>query len=180
MSVSTATRKWTLEELHGLPDDGNRYELVHGELLVTPAPTAVHETILARLSRILDRFVEAQGLGLVYRPRSVIRRRPRSEVEPDLYVSAEIVDYDAAPIPMLVVEVLSPYTRRRDESIKRAYYLDEVGVPEYWMIDPDAGTLRVARRAGPDVTYEGMMVWAPPASDSLSFDVRDLFPSRTP
>src|SRR6476646_4325149 len=88
MSMPNTARAWTLAELHRLPDDGNKYELVYGELFVTPAPTEEHETIAASLSRSLVPFVEAQGLGLVYHPRAVVQRR-KSEVEPDIMVRAE-------------------------------------------------------------------------------------------
>ena len=57
-------KKWTLEELHSLPDDGNKYELIRGQLFVTPPPTDAHETICARLHRLLDPYVAANGLGL--------------------------------------------------------------------------------------------------------------------
>ncbi|MGQ0537659.1 MAG: Uma2 family endonuclease, partial [Gemmatimonadaceae bacterium] len=111
--MATATKRWTLEELHSLPDDGNKYELINGELLVTPPPTDEHETIIARLSRILDPYVAKHGLGLVYRPRSVVRTEG-SEVEPDLMVRQpqghRKAKWESAPIPSLVVEVLSPYT----------------------------------------------------------------------
>ena len=79
-------KKWTVEELHSLPDDGNTYELVHGELFVTPAPTLLHETVLARLTRILDPYVAANDLGYVYRPRAVIMVGDDTEVEPDFMV----------------------------------------------------------------------------------------------
>lgn len=82
-----ATRPWTLAELHRLPDDGNKYELVRGELFVTPPPSTGHEDILARLSRILDPYVAEQRLGYVYHPRSVMEL-DGSEVEPDLMVRA--------------------------------------------------------------------------------------------
>src|SRR5438045_5594867 len=68
-----AIRPWTLEELQRLPDDGNKYELVRGELFVTPAPSEDHETIAARLSNILSQYVERHGLGLVFLPRAVFR-----------------------------------------------------------------------------------------------------------
>ena len=64
--ANRAKKRWTLEELDSLPDDGNKYELIHGELFVTPAPTFQHETILARLTRILDPYVAANNLGFVY------------------------------------------------------------------------------------------------------------------
>ena len=93
--MPTETKRWTLEELHGLPeDDGNSYELAYGELWVTPAPTDRHETILARLARILDPYVEAQGLSLVYRARAVIRVGRDVEVEPDLMVRQPHPDPD--------------------------------------------------------------------------------------
>ena len=85
MLMATQTKRWTLEELHRLPDDGNKYELVRGNLFVTPAPTEAHETILARLTMILVPYVAANELGLVYRPRAVVRF-DGSEVEPDLMV----------------------------------------------------------------------------------------------
>src|SRR5438270_1344414 len=87
MAVSTETRPWTIEELHRLPDDGNKYEVLDGELFVTPAPSEAHEDILAHLTRIIDPFVARHNLGYVYHPRSVVRTQG-SEVEPDLMVRA--------------------------------------------------------------------------------------------
>ena len=85
MEMATKLKRWTLDEVHRLPEDGNKYELVRGDLFVTPPPTDDHESILARVSRSLDPYVEANGLGLVYHPRSVVRFEG-SEVEPDLMV----------------------------------------------------------------------------------------------
>jgi Uma2 family endonuclease len=51
--MANPTRRWTIDELYSLPDDGNKYELVRGQLFVTPAPSDAHETIAARLARIL-------------------------------------------------------------------------------------------------------------------------------
>src|SRR4051794_26209806 len=88
MQMATATKLWTLPEVHSLPDDGNTYELVPGVLYVTPPPLDEHETIAARLARILDPYVAAQGLGLVFRPKAVFRIGKDVEVEPDLMVRA--------------------------------------------------------------------------------------------
>src|SRR5437879_10945231 len=85
MHMATQTKRWTLEELHSLPDDGNKYELVRGDLFVTPPPSEEHETILARLHALLIPYVAANALGMVYSPRSVVRF-DGSEVEPDLMV----------------------------------------------------------------------------------------------
>src|SRR5215470_17543781 len=73
MHMAAAIKHWTLDELHRLPDDGNKYELVRGELFVTPAPSVGHETILARLSRALEPYVAQHGLGFVFHPRAVVR-----------------------------------------------------------------------------------------------------------
>ena len=80
MAMPAATKRWTLEELHSLPDDGNKYELIHGALYVTPPPSPGHDTIIARLTAVLVPYVVGQNLGLVFHPRSVIRWRG-SEVE---------------------------------------------------------------------------------------------------
>lgn len=161
MAVAAAIKSWTLQELHSLPDDGNKYELLEGELLVTPAPAPMHELVLARLTHLLVPYVEANGLGYVYRPRAVIRQKPRSEVEPDLFVSREIRDYDRAPTPLLVVEVLSPYTRKRDVEMKRAFYLSARGIPEYWIVDPEARAVIVNREGSPDERVAAQLAWAP-------------------
>jgi Uma2 family endonuclease len=179
MSVAIKTKKWTLEELHSLPDDGNKYELVRGELFVTPPPAGDHETIAARIARILDPYVERHGLGLVYRPRAVFRFEG-SEVEPDLMVRREQLkgtkDWDEAPHPTLIVEILSPSTRRRDQNQKRQYYVDS-RIPEYWIVDSDRRVFLVVRPGEPDMEVRGVLTWTPPGVASpLTFDVARVFP----
>jgi Uma2 family endonuclease len=161
MLVAT-TKTWTLEELHSLPDDGNKYELVHGELFVTPAPAPSHETVTARLARALEAYVVEHDLGYVFRPRAVIEHEG-SEVEPDLQVRkmpAANTPWDAWPVPILVVEILSPSTRRRDREQKRRFYL-EVGVPDYWIVDPEARTITSVRGARYDIVASDSIAWAP-------------------
>ena len=176
--VPTNAKVWTLEELHSLPDDGNKYELVHGELFVTPAPTVQHEVILARLTRLLVPFVEANGLGEVYRPRSVIQFRG-SEVEPDLMVRESHPEPDAGweawPVPLLVVEVISPGTRRRDREQKKAFYR-EAGVTEYWIVDPERRNVTVVRVREDDHVQGDRVEWRPPGREAmLTVAVDNLF-----
>ena len=179
MHMATTTKHWTLEELQSLPDDGNKYELVHGELFVTPAPSLGHETIIARLNALLVPYVAAQGLGLVYHARSVVRRK-KSEVEPDLMVrqppSSHGNEWEKAPLPILVVEVLSDSTRRRDREQKRDFYIDDARIPEYWIVDPERRTITSVRAGAEDHIASETMTWAPAgAMEPLTFAVSDIF-----
>lgn len=175
MAVS-ATRPWTLEDLERMPDDGNKYEVVRGELFVTPPPSAPHQDIIARLAHMLDGYVHEEELGWVYQARSVIRRRG-SETEPDLFVSQALgADWSATPTPSLVVEVLSRATRRRDLDQKKIYYLEDAGVPEYWIIDRESRTVRVARFALDDMVVPDVLEWHPRGAErALRIDLSRLF-----
>jgi Uma2 family endonuclease len=180
LAVSTQIKPWTLEELHRLPDDdGNKYELLDGELFVTPAPAEVHEEILARLTRLIVPFVATHGLGNVFHPRAVVRTQG-SELEPDLMVrplrTAPLVkDWEDAPVPILVVEVLSPTTRRRDLTKKRGFYM-RIGVAEYWVVDPDRESVRVARPGCDEREPSEALVWAPAnAANDLIIPLTSIF-----
>src|SRR5262245_37393422 len=103
MHMAAHARPWTLEDLDRLPDDGNKYELLRGELAVTPPPNTGHETIGARLNALLVPFVARNELGLVYLPHSVIEDG-ESRAEPDLSVRRAIlgdIAWQAAPVPLL-------------------------------------------------------------------------------
>ena len=178
MRMAPTTKQWTLEELHSLPDDGNKYEIIDGELFVTPPPNADHETILARLTRLLEPFVAAQELGFVYHPRAVLRIAG-SEVEPDLMVrrppARKGTDWSDLPLPILIVEVLSPSTRRRDRQHKRDFYLAQ-GIPEYWIVDPEREAVTVVRPGHDDRTVDDALVWHPAsAREALTITVREIF-----
>ena len=181
MHMATKLKRWTLEELHSLPDDGNKYELIHGELFVTPAPTDDHETILARLTRLLDGYVEANDLGHVYHPRAVLRYQG-SEVEPDLMVRQEAPglgnEWERAPLPVLIVEVFSPSTRRRDQNQKRDFY-SEVRIPEYWMADPERRAITVIRLGQAPLTVFETIVWQPRGvTEPLTIPLAEIFGPR--
>ena len=178
MYMAAAIKHWTLDELHRLPDDGNKYELVRGELLVTPPPSVTHEMILARLSQLIEPFVAEHRLGFVFHPRAVIRTQG-SEAEPDLMVRAAAPpntrDWERLPVPILVVEVLSGATRRRDLGSKRDFYVD-IGVAEYWVVDPKAKTVRVVRAGSADEACADEITWGPSgAANALTIRVPELF-----
>ena len=176
--MSMPTKAWTLEELHRLPDDGNKYELIRGELFVTPPPSVDHEELLARLHELLARYVDKHGLGRVYRPRAVIRF-DGSEAEPDLMIRSVSPGvhgnaWEKLPPPLLVVEALSPTTRRRDLVNKREYYLD-AGAGEYWVIDAERREIRVIRRGEQDVIARDSLVWRAEQDQPLVLDFVALF-----
>jgi Uma2 family endonuclease len=168
---------WTLEELHRLPDDGNKYELVRGELFVTPAPSPAHERLAVVLTDILIDYVRQEKLGRVFRPRAVVRYQG-SEVEPDIAVRAwteRPVPWDKAPVPLLVVEILSDVTRLRDRGPKRQLYLD-AGITTYWIVDGDARTIRVIQPGLEDAVEADVVIWDPAeAREPFTLDVRAVF-----
>jgi Uma2 family endonuclease len=179
MAMPDTIARWTLPELHRLPDDGNRYELVRGELFVTPPPSVAHQEIVAVLADLLQPYVAKHGLGRLHFPRSVVRVGTDSEVEPDLMVrpipDRTPASWNDVPLPILVIEVMSATTRRRDRVEKRALYVD-AGVPEYWIVDREHRTIRVVRPGSEDAGLSTTLIWHPSgASEPLVIDVGLLF-----
>lgn len=171
-------RAWTLDDLDRLPDDGNRYEVLHGELFVTPPPSTDHETAIARLNQRLVPFVEKHGLGLVFIGHPVIRT-PESHLEPDLIVRqppAPRSKWESAPVPILVVEVLSPSTAWRDRGPKRDFYVNDVKVPDYWIVDVETRTVTTIRAGASDTVAPDPFEWAPPGvAVSLVLTLNEIF-----
>ena len=178
MLMALATSSWTLAEFDRLPDDGNKYELIDGELFVTPAPSPAHERLALVMNRILWPYVRAERLGDVHTPRAVVRAEG-SEVEPDLMVRGATVPlpekWELMPTPSLVVEILSRTTHRRDHEQKRGFYL-RLGIAEYWLVDRWSRSIRVVRRDAVDVVAESILEWQPSgASEALRIDVAAYF-----
>jgi len=161
----TSRRDWTVEELALLPEDGNRYEIVDGELLVTPAPSLVHQRALRELVRIMLPYLETTDLELFFAP-TAVRWGPRSEVEPDLLLLPIILDTSVPYVRglsslVLAVEILSPHSVRADRHVKRVAYLAN-GVPDYWIVDT-ANRLVERWRSGdeePEILVESLE-WQP-------------------
>lgn len=180
MHMAIHSRPWTRADLDRLPDDGNTYEVLDGELLVTPAPSAGHQQIVVWLSERLMPFVAKHGIGHVHQPRSVMVDGPSRQVEPDLMVlpPGRFDTWGAAPIPILVVEVLSRTTRRRDLDGKRRFYMER-GVAEYWAVDPADRSVTVIR-GEPSETTITILSWRPAGTDAaLEIDVAALFSEAT-
>ena len=148
-----ASVKLTYEDFLLFPDDGKRHELIDGEHYVTPSPDTRHQRISGRLHLAIGTWLEAHPVGqLFYAPFDVVFSR-FDVVEPDLlYMSNEraaeiLTDKHVSGVPELVIEIGSPGTRKRDETLKRRLY-ERTGVSEYWVVDPELDVIRVFRRSG--------------------------------
>ena len=166
MAMPDTLDRWSLAELHRLPDDGNRYELVRGQLFVTPAPSYAHQCLVDDLAAALFPYVARHELGRVSFPRGVVRVGTDTEVEPDLMVRPRLsshpdqLTWESIPLPLLVIEVLSETTRRRDRVEKRNLYRD-LGIPDYWIVDGERRVVRVVRPGADDVDVAAVLTWQP-------------------
>ena len=137
---------FTYEDLLHTPDDGKRYEVLEGDLVVSPSPTVKHQRIVHKLDLLLGR-VEAAGLGVALPAPMDVVLSERDVVEPDiLFIAREhlgIVTVDNIQgAPDLVVEILSEGSRKRDVITKRCIY-ERYGVRFYWLVDPEEEAMRV-------------------------------------
>ena len=135
-------RAYTHQDLATMPDDGRRYELVDGTLIVTPAPSRRHQQALLTLTLLLaERCPE--HLELLFAPFDVTLAED-TVLQPDLLIAPkdQFTERDLPVPPLLVVEIRSPSTRHIDLSLKHARY-EAVGCPSYWVIDPDEPAVTV-------------------------------------
>jgi Uma2 family endonuclease len=148
----TIARKLTYEDYLHFPEDGLRHELIDGEHFVSPAPTRKHQRTVSNVHVALVIFLRQNPVGELLPASFDVLLSKNDVVQPDLLVvtrerAGVLTDKNAQGAPDLMIEVLSPSTRTVDETLKLALY-ERAGVREYWMIDPDAETVRVYRRDG--------------------------------
>jgi Uma2 family endonuclease len=148
-SEAAAGRKLTYDDFVHFPDDGLRHELIDGVHYVTAAPSTRHQRIQGRLQASLFVFVEAAAIGEVFTPRFQVVLSNYDVVEPDVSViltdqASILTPQHARGAPAIVVEILSPGTRKRDQTLKRDLY-ERSGVREYWTIDPDRDVIVLQR-----------------------------------
>ena len=147
MATVQLERPLTYDDLRRMPDDGYRYEIINGELLVSPSPTTHHQRLVYALSRMIGDVVDQDRLGRILPGPVDVRLGMHTIVVPDLlFIRAERLAIDKKTLvdgpPDLVVEIASPSTRGRDNVQKAAVYA-EAGVPEYWQPDPEQQTFRM-------------------------------------
>lgn len=146
MAMPHLAQRYTAQDVLSFPEDGNRYELVRGELLVSPAPRPRHQLVIQALADILGAYLVAEGRThtLVLSPAD-ISWDAETLVQPDLFVvpSLEVSDdWSTFRTLPLAVEVLSPRTARADRIVKRDLYARQ-GVATYWIVDHEAGVVEV-------------------------------------
>lgn len=132
-------RKLDYSHVLATPNDGKRYELVQGELFVNPAPNPVHQRVSRRLQRQLEDYFHDRKLGEVFDAPVDVILTPHDVFEPDLVVVGDpnhITKRGVEKPPLLVVEILSPSTRRADLGVKFVRYA-ELGIEHCWIVDPD-------------------------------------------
>jgi Uma2 family endonuclease len=162
-----------------LPDDGNRYELFDGELLVTPAPSGLHQLAVSKLWEVLLPFVTLHGVGVILTSPADLHLDGEQLSQPDLFVMPSIPAdraWASFPNPVLVVEILSPGTARFDRSVKR-HRFQRSGIPEYWIVDLDARVIERWRPADvrPEIADQ-RLTWHPVgASEALTLDLPSWF-----
>ena len=182
--------KFTYDDFVNFPDDGKRHEIIDGEHYVTPSPTPKHQVVAANLHFFIAAYLKAHPIGIVFFAPLDVIFSDLNVVEPDLlYISRErceiLTTQHVRGAPDLVVEILSPGTRRTDEITKRKLY-ERFGVQEYWVVDPELDAIKVYRRdeanafarvkelsaeAGGVLTTPLLPDWSTPLSDIFASPV---------
>ncbi len=133
-------RKFTIQDYLNLPDDGKLYQLIEGELVMSPSPTPLHQLISSNLEAILREFVKSRRLGQVFHAPLDVVLSKHNVFQPDiLFISRDrlsiITEQNIQGAPDLVIEILSPGSFYYDWLDKKAVY-ERYGVKEYWLVDP--------------------------------------------
>lgn len=170
----------TADMVRAMPDDGNRYEVVYGELLVTPAPRPLHQVLVKRLSFVLERYLRSCPIGELFTSPADISWGPDVLVQPDIFVvspdEARTLVWSRMRTLLLVAEVVSPSSARGDRFLKRLRYR-EAGVPIYWVVDGDGRSVEIWTPSDDFPALErARLVWHPAgAHEPFTLDLEELF-----
>lgn len=167
-----------------LPNDGKRYEVLDGELAMTPAPTPKHQDVSRNLERLLDQHVVAHDLGKVYDAPIDLILSETTVLQPDLLFLSKarlhfVTERAVEGPPDLVVEILSPATARTDRITKAQLYARYEG-PHYWLVDPDERSLEAYELAEGSyrlaASFTGDAPFSPSLFPGLTIELRRLWP----
>lgn len=176
----TAPVYHTAEMVRSTPTDGQRLEVVHGELLATPVPRPWHQVIQSRMQAELALYLRREPIGHLLASPADISWGPDTLVQPDLFVvplrEIRTLEWDAMKTLILAVEILGPSSTRADRFTKRRLY-QEIGIPWYWMVDGDRHVIEVWT---PDATLpvveHDRLTWSPKGSAApFDLEVSTLF-----
>jgi Uma2 family endonuclease len=169
MAMALAVPRYTVDDLENFPDDGNRYELLDGMLLVTPAPAVSHQLVATRLSTRLDVAVGLTGHAHVVAPGAVVRP-PRTQLQPDVLVFPAHYNpnlhWRKIDEHWLAIEVLSRSSRIYDRDFKRDAYF-ALGVKEVWLVDRRDKSVEVCRTQGAGEVVRDTIRWRVPTLDLI-------------
>ena len=185
MVMPNAARRYTANDVLAFPPDRNRYEVVHGELLVTPSPSQPHQIVLRDLCELLLEYLHPfeQDAQLFFAPADIIWSE-EDYVQPDLFVvpAQEVTgNWRDCRTVLLAVEVLSPSSARADRVTKRRLY-QERGVGTYWVVDLVAGVVELWKPEDerPVVVTDTLRWRLKPEASELSIDLSELFRGLPP
>ncbi len=171
---------YTADMVRELPDDGNRYEVVYGELLVTPSPRWWHQRLVGRLYFALESYVRRWPVGVVVTSPADISWGRDVLVQPDVFVTTpgqtRSSEWDSVRDLLLVAEIVSPSTAKADRFLKRRRY-QEAGVQLYWIIDGDAQQVEVWTPTDTFPAFERHRLtwWPDGAAEPLTLALEELF-----
>jgi Uma2 family endonuclease len=161
MAMAISVPLYTVDDLEKFPDDGNRYELLDGVLLVTPQAAAVHQVVVSRIQGELIVALQKTGLAHVVGP-GAVERRPRTQLQPDILVYparfAPITDWRKITEHWLAVEVLSPSSRMYDREFKRDAYF-ALGLQQVWLVDWRDESVEVCTAKGKSRVVRDTIRW---------------------
>lgn len=181
--MAQAVSRLTYSDYQLLPDDGTRYEIIAGELYMTPAPVTRHQLIVGRLTQALMNYLDIHPIGTVLAAPTDVLLSETDVVQPDLLFvhndsQARITEKNIQGPPNVVVEILSPGTSARDRQLKRNRY-EHFGVAEYWLVDPNRDEIELLRLASGHYHSEPVltrpMTLTSPLFPELSVSLDGLF-----
>jgi Uma2 family endonuclease len=174
---------WTYEEYMKLPVESTRYEVIAGDLYITPPPPVRHQVAISKLLFRMSPAEEDLGLGILFlgpldvlfgegdflEPDGIFVRRGREEI---------IKDHGIEGVPDLIVECVAPETAERDRGLKRDRYAF-FGVPEYWVFDADQRTLEVYQHNGRNFSEPNVVrdrwTWQPlPGAPAVELNLLEI------
>jgi Uma2 family endonuclease len=175
--------KLNYQDFCALPDDGRRYEILDGDLYMSPSPATLHQRVVGRLLVLLSEHVRQMNLGEVFVAPYDVLLDEQNIVEPDLIYVANanvsiITEKNIQGAPDLLVEIVSPSTIERDTRDKRNLYA-RCAVPNYWIIDPRRTSVielrHVDKAYGAVAELSGDATWTPVIFPQLQIKLQDLW-----